>query len=181
MAEINISNQKSKAGVKRAKKLSTKVDLTPMVDLGFLLITFFIVTTTWSQPKAMPLNMPANGDSTNLAKSVALTIIATANDKIFYYNGDLEEATKNNNYGISNYSSKNGIEEIIEEKQIALYKSYKGGRKEMMVLIKAAPGASYGNIVNLLDEMAIDQVKRYFLVEMTGDEKKFLQKNKLIN
>src|ERR1700722_11723857 len=110
MAEINISTQKSKVGVKGAKKLSTKVDLTPMVDLGFLLITFFIVTTTWSQPNAMPLNMPTNGDSTNLAKSAALTIIATANDKIFYYNGDLDEATKNNNYGISNYSLKNGIE-----------------------------------------------------------------------
>src|SRR5580698_3861844 len=108
-------------------------------------IAFFIVTTTWSQPNAMPLNMPANGDSTNLAKSAALTIIATANDKIFYYNGDLDEATKNNNYGISNYSLKNGIEEIIEEKQFALDKSYKGGRKEMMVLIKAAPDGSYGN------------------------------------
>ncbi|HEX4374204.1 MAG TPA: biopolymer transporter ExbD [Puia sp.] len=164
MAEINIPNQKSKAGAKRAKKLSTKVDLTPMVDLGFLLITFFIVTTTWSQPKAMPLNMPANGDSSNIANSVVLTLIATANDKIFYYHGNIDEALKDAAYGISNYSSKNGIEEIIEEKQIALDKSYKGGRKEMMVLIKAAPGASYGNVVNLLDEMAIDHVKRYSLI-----------------
>jgi biopolymer transport protein ExbD len=113
MAEINISTQKSKAGIKRANKLSTKVDLTPMVDLGFLLITFFIVTTTWSQPKAMPLNMPASDDSINLAKSVALTIIAMGNNKIFYYNGNIDEALKDAEYGISNYSSKNGIRDVI--------------------------------------------------------------------
>src|SRR5579863_9445408 len=130
MDQVNISPQKSKTGVKRAKKRSTKVDLTPMVDLGFLLITFFIVTTTWSQPKSMPLIMPADGDSTNLAKSVALTLIATGNNKIFYYHGDLKEAMKTSNYGISNFSPISGIQEIVQEKQIELEKSFKGGRKE---------------------------------------------------
>jgi biopolymer transport protein ExbD len=179
MAEINISTQKTKAGVKRAKKLSTKVDLTPMVDLGFLLITFFIVTTTWSQPKAMPLNMPANGDSTNIANSTVLTLIAAANDKIFYYHGNIHEAMRDSKYGVSNYSSRNGIREIIEEKENALDMFYKGGRKEMMVLIKATPDANYENVVKLLDEMTIDQVKRYSLIEMTDNEKKVLQNNKL--
>ncbi|HLY71633.1 MAG TPA: biopolymer transporter ExbD [Puia sp.] len=181
MAELTISHQKSKAGVKRVKKLSTKVDLTPMVDLGFLLITFFIVTTTWSLPKTMPLNMPAHGDSINLGKSVALTLIATGNNNIFYYHGNADEAMKTSNYGISNYSPIGGIGEIIEEKQIGLDKSFKGGRKEMMILIKATPDASYDNVVRLLDEMAIDQVKKYAIIELTENEKKMLRQNKLIN
>jgi biopolymer transport protein ExbD len=178
MAEINISLKKSKAGVPRAKKLSTKVDLTPMVDLGFLLITFFIVTTTWSQPGAMPLNMPSNGDSSNISKQVVLTLIAAANDKIFYYDGELDDASKKNNYGVINYSI-NGLGEIIREKQMLMDKSYKGGRKEMMVLIKATPRASYQNVVNLLDEMAIDAVSRYSVIEITENEKKLLQQKRI--
>ena len=179
MAEISISIKKSKAGVKRAKKLSTKVDLTPMVDLGFLLITFFIVTTTWSQPRAMPLNMPSNGDSSNISKKVVLTLIAAANDKVFYYDGELDDAIKQTDYGIINYSINNGIGKIIREKQIVLDKSYNGGRKEMMVLIKATPEASYESVVKLLDEMAIDRISRYSLIEMTSDEKKLLQQKKI--
>ena len=179
MAEINISIKKSKAGVKRAKKLSTKVDLTPMVDLGFLLITFFIVTTTWSQPRAMPLNMPANGDSSNISKKVVLTLIAAANDKIFYYDGELDDAMKKSDYGIINYSINNGVGEIIREKQMLMDNAYKGGRKEMMVLIKATPEASYRSVVKLLDEMEIDRVSRYSLVEMTEDEKKLLHQKKM--
>jgi biopolymer transport protein ExbD len=181
MAEVNFSFRKSFRGVPRAKRLSTKVDLTPMVDLGFLLISFFIVTTTLALPRTMPLVTPASGDSTNISKAVVLTLIASANGKVFYYQGQFEDALRNNNYGTGEYSKNNGIREIIEEKQVEMDKSYHGGRREMIVLIKASPEASYENVVQLLDEMTIDGVKRYSLVEMTDLEKKFLLQHPLIN
>jgi biopolymer transport protein ExbD len=110
MAEIIMqAGNPRKPGIRRNRKLSTKVDLTPMVDLGFLLITFFILTTTWSTPRVTGLNMPANGDSTSLGKDAALTILAGNNNKVFYYNGALEEALKNGDYGITGYSSSGGI------------------------------------------------------------------------
>ena len=144
-----------------------------MVDLGFFAYHILCGNNNLvPQPKAMPLNISANGDSTNISKSVVLTLIATANDKIFFYQGNVNEALKGAGYGISNYSSKNGLREIIKEKQTALDKFYKGGRKEMMVLIKATPEASYENVVKVLDEMTINQVNIYSLSELTDDEKK---------
>jgi biopolymer transport protein ExbD len=181
MAETQVSDRKCVPGVARSKKLSTRVDLTPMVDLGFLLISFFIVTTTWSQPRVMPLVMPSPGDSSKLENSVALTIIITGTNKIFYYQGQLPGAVRNKNYGFADYASSGGIRKIIEAKQVELDKTRKGGRNELMILIKATPDASYAQVLNLLDEMAIDLVKRYSLTEITDGERTFLQQRCLIN
>jgi len=180
MAELNMQGGHTrKAGVRRSKKQSTRVDLTPMVDLGFLLITFFIVTTTWSQPHVTRLNMPAKGDSASLGRSAALTLIALNNDKIFYYNGTLEEALKDGSFGTTGYSMNGGIGDIIRQKQAAMDRSFKGGRKEMMLLIKSSPEGSYKNVVSLLDETLINQVSRYALIDLTGEEKNWIVKNKI--
>src|SRR5213075_1696909 len=89
-------------GVKKSKKLSTRVDLTPMVDLGFLLITFFIFTTTMSTPKATELVMPSDKDvktPTNVGNSAALTVLPVSGNKVFYYHGEMGEALKTGAFG----------------------------------------------------------------------------------
>jgi biopolymer transport protein ExbD len=103
MAELQTAGETSrrhKPGTRRSKKLSTRVDLTPMVDLGFLLITFFFVSSTWSKPHGASIILPANGDSMTLGKTPALTVVALDAKRLFYYNGDFASSLKEGSYGI---------------------------------------------------------------------------------
>src|SRR6201986_4690536 len=102
MAELDTSGggHKKGPGVKKGKKLSTRIDLTPMVDLGFLLITFFMFTTTLAKPKTMEINMPYKDpnlkieDQNKIKNSVALTILLSKNHRIFYYEGMATDPNK---------------------------------------------------------------------------------------
>src|SRR5258708_16172827 len=144
--------------------------MTPMVDLGFLLITFFVLTTTWSKAHVTKLNMPAKGDSSVIGNNAALTIIPIAGNKVFYYHGDLAEALRQGNFGTTGYGLNSGIGDIIRQKQTAMDHYYKGGRQQLMLLIKPSAEASYGNVVSLLDETLINAVTRYALVDLTPED-----------
>jgi hypothetical protein len=171
MAELNgTAAHLNKRGSRRGKKLSTRVDLTPMVDLGFLLITFFMVSTVWSKPHASNVRMPADGPPSKLGNDAALTLVALGDDKIFYYNGELSESLHIGSYGFTGYGRRNGIGDIIRNKQLAMDKSYKGGRNEMMLLFKPTPGSNFKNVVALLDEALINDVKRYSLLDPSKEE-----------
>jgi Biopolymer transport protein ExbD/TolR len=179
MAELPSQAAHSRsAGKRHGKKLSTRVDLTPMVDLGFLLITFFIVTTTWSRPHALNLFMPAKGDSSNIGQNSALTVVALKDNKVFYYNGDLRQSLKEGTFGITGYAPNGGIGDIIRQKQSAMDRFYKGGRKELMLIIKPSRDANYKNVVNLLDETLINQIGRYAMEDISDAEMKQLPEEK---
>jgi len=167
MAEMDTSgggSHKKGPGVKKSKKLSTRVDLTPMVDLGFLLITFFIFTTTMSQPTAMKLNLPKDTDKPDeqnkLKESAALTVMPAKNNQVYYYEG--LDPTKIQS---SNFKT---IRDVI------LDKKRRTDPKDFMVIIKPTQDATYKNTVDILDEMKIDDVKRYALVDITPDEYKIV-------
>jgi biopolymer transport protein ExbD len=167
MAEMDTSgggHKKKGPGVKKSKKQSTRVDLTPMVDLGFLLITFFIFTTTMSQPTAMKLNLPKDTDKPDeqnkLKESAALTVMPAKNNQVYYYEG--LDPTK---IQTSNFKA---IRDVI------LDKKKRTDPKDFMVIIKPTQDATYKNTVDMLDEMKIDDVKRYALVDITPDEYKIV-------
>ncbi len=166
MAEMDTSgggHHKKGPGVKKAKKLSTRVDLTPMVDLGFLLITFFIFTTTLSSPTALKLNLPKDADKpeeqNKTAASGALTVLLGKNNDVFYYEGEL--APNGSNFKSSNF--KEIRNEIISKKQNTK-------EKDFMVIIKPGNESTYKNVIDILDEMTINVVKRYALVDIAESE-----------
>jgi len=161
MAELITSNggRKKGPGVKKGKKLSTRVDLTPMVDLGFLLITFFIFTTTMSHPNAVKLNLPKDVPDNQRQQepvSAVITLMPTSHDRIYYYEGD--DPTK---MQVSNFKA---IRNIILDKKRRTDTTW------FEVVLKPAPDATYKNTVDMLDEMLIDDVKHYALVDIAPYE-----------
>ena len=174
MAEMDTSSgggHKKGPGVKKGKKMSTRVDLTPMVDLGFLLITFFIFTTTMSQPTAMRLNLPKDvdkpEDQNKVKVSAVLTLMLGKNDQIYYYEGDDPSKLQASGY--------KKIRDIIIDKK------RRTDPKDFMVVIKPTVDATYKNVVNILDEMTIDEVKRYAQVDITPQEYQFVQATEKAN
>jgi biopolymer transport protein ExbD len=165
MAGINSPSyaNRCKSGMQKATKLSTRVDLTPMVDLGFLLITFFIFTTTLSEPKTLGLVIPAEGDSTITAESKTLNLVLAANNKIYYYVGN--EVGKQN---CTDFSPP-GVRNIIYQMQKRVEAQF-GEKDQLVVLIRPTESASYMNLVDILDEMLILNVKKYALMDSPPEE-----------
>jgi biopolymer transport protein ExbD len=167
----------------RNKKNEISIDMTPMVDLGFLLITFFVFTTNLSQPVTMKLNMPAT-DCTDcgqvIGKSLVLTALLDNDNRVYYYHGGWRDAEKENEIFETNYSVYSGLGEIIRQKQRVIDASGKfpEGRNGLMLLIKPGSEATYQNLVDALDEALINDVKKYAVVEMAEEEKEFLRRKK---
>jgi biopolymer transport protein ExbD len=186
-------SHKKGPGVKKAKKLSTRVDMTPMVDLGFLLITFFIFTTTMSSPKALNLNMPKdtkNEEELNKAKeSGALTVMLGKNNNVYYYEGQL--LPDGSNFKSATFATIR--QEIIDKKKEVIkthvhdsncpkiWAENKGDKnscldRDFVVVIKPDEDATYRNTVDMLDEMTINNVKRYAMVDITPQELEVVKK-----
>lgn len=166
------SGHKKGPGVKKAKKLSTRVDMTPLVDLGFLLITFFIFTTTMSTPSTMDLFMPKDtkkDEELNKAKeSGALTIMMGANNHVYYYEGKL--APDASNFTTTSFDPSKGIRQIIIDKK------KRTPAEDLVVVIKPNEEATYKNTVDMLDEMTINEIKRFALVDISEVENELIHK-----
>lgn len=181
MAQMeNAAFQRPERSFSRNKKQQLRIDMTPMVDLGFLLITFFVFTTTISSPSVTELYMPNDNNVTipsKLAKSLALTLLLDKNDRIFYYHGDFVEAQKANEVFETNYSIYSGIGNVIRQKQKSLETSGKftDGSRGLMLIIKPTGNASYKNTVDALDEMMINDVRKHAIVEPTSEELQLLK------
>lgn len=180
-------------GVKKAKKQSTRVDMTPMVDLAFLLITFFIYTTTMATPSTLKLSMPKDEkDEKNLTEvkqSGALTVMMGKNDAVFYYEGELLPDA-------SNFKSTTfkGIREVIQNKKAnvksihrhdagcqKIWDKNNGDQKscldkDFMVIIKPNEESTYKNTVDILDEMKINAVQRYAIIDILPVENELIRR-----
>lgn len=165
MEITTVSGHKRKAGVRRKCILHPKTDMTPMVDLGFLLISFFVITTEMASPKTTNLAMPKEGPPTTLGESDALTVLLAGNNRVFYYHGEWEKASGANEVFRTNIS-KDGLRKVILEKQKILDRDSKtSGRKGLMLLIKPGKDADYGSVVDLLDEALINNISKYVVLK----------------
>ncbi|MBK8495899.1 MAG: biopolymer transporter ExbD [Chitinophagaceae bacterium] len=179
MAEVDTSSggsHKKGPGVKKSKKLSTRVDLTPMVDLGFLLITFFVFTTTMAQNTAMNMNEPKDDKDKEMKvkNSGAMTILLGKGNQIYYYYGQLEAEKVSEQFKSTNYKD---IRKLILDKKNAT------PIDDLMYIIKSDSESTFKNAIDILDEMTISAVPpgHYAEVDMIPVEKELIKQTEMAN
>lgn len=170
MAEVQVQEKGGKEGKVRSKKQSTRVDMTPMVDLGFLLITFFMFTTTFSKPNVMDLGLPAKpkdnqkAPETEIKLSNSISILLGKDNGVFWHQQDqagLNEATLN-----ETTMDREGLRKVIEQA-----KNRAADQSKFTVIIKPTDDAVYKNFVDVLDEMAVTKNEQYGVTDIKAWEK----------
>ena len=158
MADI-INTLKQTHGRRLVRK-STKVDLTPMVDLGFLLITFFVFTTTMNSVKAMAMVSPKEITTidNNVCESCVITVLPAGNNKLFYYEG----SDKNPVYKTTSYGAEDLRTLLVNKK-----KQVENLERNAILIIKPGALSTFKNLINIIDESNICMYKRYYLDETT--------------
>jgi biopolymer transport protein ExbD len=184
MADIQQAGNQLPSGRIRSKKMSTRIDFTPMVDLGFLLITFFMLTTTLAKPQVMALVMPDKypDDPVEVPESRVLTLLLGAGDKIFWYTGVNDARLDSTDYSAA------GLRRVILDKMdkvqaqwgLESYRDPKTAANKqgsyLTVLIKPTREARYCNLVDALDEMAVCRVRYYMILDASPQEEDFIKK-----
>ncbi|MFA6059806.1 MAG: biopolymer transporter ExbD [Taibaiella sp.] len=177
--------------VKGGKKGAPRIDLTPMVDLGFLLITFFMFTTTMSKPKAMEIQMPFKDDQlkeedkNKIKNDEALTLLLSKDHRIYYYNGIGDDPTKPPVVEVTYFKDKDGIRDVLINKkktvQSLISQGVLNAKDKAIVLIKPDENSTTEDLINILDEMTINAIPVYAVVDITPVDKDFIKATEAAN
>lgn len=199
MAEIADSGGGGhKGGKKRAKKQSTRIDMTPMVDLAFLLLTFFVLTATFSKPKSMELTFPANDPTQNPPPiKNGVTFLLSKDNRIFYYEGEfravaddngaktelnelnfskesLRKYLLNKNKDMQNQvlalKTKYDNKQLVDTAYKRMVRQVKADPKSFTYLIKTDDKATYKNVIDIIDELNYNVVGKYVMVDIIKPE-----------
>ena len=198
MAEVNTDKGKNDGKKSKQKKMTVRVDFTPMVDMNMLLITFFMLCTSLSKPQTMEISMPSKdqvteAEQTKVKASKAITLLLGEDDKIYYYFGEPDyehaESLQQTDYspaGLRDILLERNFDVVRQMKELKLKKlnkeiseddfkkqatEIKGSKEAPVVLIKATDDASYRNLVDALDEMQICNIGKYAIVDITDGDK----------
>ncbi len=197
MAEMNTDSgegHKKHKGGRRSKKMSTRIDMTPMVDLGFLLITFFIFTTTMSKPASMEVNKPDTvhppDKDIQVPESRTMTVMMGKDDKVFWYMGINDpDHKKIPQINITDYSEYGLRKALLEGDKKARTdnpnpaarnpKDTTYSKNGLIVIIRPCDNSNYKNVVDVLDEMKVTSIKSFSWADIAPVDKTLLEKSGL--
>ncbi len=155
---MDLQHQQNAAiDIKGIKKYRTKIDMTSMVDLAFLLLTFFILTASFTSQRQFELSYPSVDGSVKKGSN-GITILLSNDKEVYWYEGALKQASqiKRTNY------SDNGLRKILNNSKIF----YRSKNIQLRVIVKTDRSTSYQNVINTIDELRITDVKQYAVQDM---------------
>ncbi len=166
MADVDLSQSKGKqkhGGKKKKKRIAVRIDMTPMVDVAFLLLTFFMLTTSMSKPQTMEINLPPAETKADVAESNLLTLRISADFRIFWNIGTEKPTTVD---GKEKKEKLIGLGRLLKERNSA--------NPKLITLIKIDGKAKYIDMVDIMDELNINSITRFSLAPMLDDDKKLI-------
>lgn len=176
MAEVQVQEKGGKGGKVRSKKNNPRVDMTPMVDLNFLLLMFFMFTSTFSKPNVMDLGLPGKPKPndpvppiTEIKLPNSISLLLGKDNRVFWHQQD--QAGLNDQTMIETSLDREGIREIIKKAKAGAI-----DKDKFTVIIKPTDDAVYKNFVDILDEMAITKSERYGVTDLKPWEKAIYDK-----
>lgn len=170
MAELNTKTAVDSKRKKRIRKQAPGVDLTAMVDLAFLLITFFMLTTSLNKPYQVDIAMPdqTQSDKTEIDENRIVSLLV-GEGNIFWYHGDFQRPlVVPTNIDLNT----NKLRQTLLEMKKQILTTTKG--KDMIVLIKPSKQARTVDLIQTLDEMKITTIKRYMISKISPSEEQLL-------
>jgi biopolymer transport protein ExbD len=168
MADVDLSQSRGKqkhSGKKKAKRVGVRIDMTPMVDVAFLLLTFFMLTTTMSKPETMEINLPPKDTHAEVPESNLLTLRVTDDFRIFWNIGnDKPEA-------VEGTDKKSRLEKMGK-----LLKDRNAANAKLITLIKVNGKAKYIDMVDVMDELNLNNINRFSLAPMDDADMRLIEK-----
>jgi biopolymer transport protein ExbD len=168
MADVDVSQQsrgKSKHSKKKKKRVGVRMDMTPMVDVAFLLLTFFMLTTTMNKPQTMEINLPPTEAKAEVAESNLLTLRISDDFNLFWNIGTEKPVTIE---GTDKKSKLVNLGKLLKEKNSA--------NPKLITLVKVDGKAKYIDMVDIMDELNINDITRFSLAPMLDEDKKQIGK-----
>ena len=160
-ADIEPREQKGKGtGLRRKKRrVSIRLDMTPMVDVAFLLLIFFMVTTVFRQPQAMEMNLPKADATVQVAESNVLTLFVSAEENLLYRIGGAKVP-------LAPTSMKDLHQVFVENAKL---------NPDLIILVKVNRNAHYEKMVDIMDELEIANMSKFSLIPMTQEEAQLVE------
>ncbi len=164
MADVDLSQSKGKqkhGAKKKKKRVNIRIDMTPMVDVAFLLLTFFMLTTSMNKPQTMEINLPPSDTKADVAESNLLTLRITDDFRIFWNVGTEKPVTVDGNEKKEKLMN---LGKLLKERNRA--------NPKLITLIKVDGKAKYIDMVDVMDELNINDITRFSLAPMLDEDKR---------
>lgn len=182
MAQLETSPRGGRHAIAPTKRkmtaTATRIDFTPMVDLGFLLITFFMLSASLAKPKTMEINMPYTDDApvptTAVAASAAMTILLSKDHRIYYYEGLQDDNSLNPLISANAMQIRHAIASKRQKVDALKQSGALPAKAHATVFIKPDSTSAYADLVAMLDEMNIKDIQVYSIAELSPVENSWI-------
>lgn len=146
-----------KSKKKKRRRVGVRIDMTPLVDVAFLLLTFFMLTTTFSLPKVMEINLPPSETKSEITEASLLLLRILEDGRIFWSLGTEKPRA-------------------LEMKELrGFFKERVNANPNLITLVKVDRKSKYSNMVKIIDELHLAQMTRFSLAPLLDQDKKIVE------